>query len=398
MSLAAPTTRPTSPGRRRPPPGAPARRVITLREDVRGRPRSVDAAAGIVRGVKVLGLVSDNGRRYLAEAVRAAAPLYEGKGVYLDHPARPGLQRSARDRIGWLQRVRVEADGLYADLHLLTSDPASAKILEAADKRPELFGLSHNAEGKGDHEGGVFVVSEITEVRSVDLVADPATNKSLFEGRTMPRTLKDLVEAGKLAPKAKAQFLEDMYEDDEAPLGDLPASPEPAAPEDEGDWKQCLVDAIGKLVAGDDEGDHKLASKIMRMLKPGAAEPTEEKDTEESDDEEPPKKDKADDKEDKDDKKDKDTKEGRRVKTTGTALTEARARQFCALAGLEPSKDVLEAVVGGDEGKALSVLALLKARPRPGSAPRSSGGVRPLAEGRPGTPKNASEFATALFS
>ncbi|MES2342308.1 MAG: hypothetical protein V4597_11565 [Pseudomonadota bacterium] len=377
-------------------------RVVSLREDIRGRPQAVDVAAGVIKGVKVLGLVSDNGRRYLAAAVATAAPLYEGKGVYLDHPSRPHEQRSARDRIGWLEHVRVESDGLYADLHLLTSDPAAAKILEAARKRPELFGLSHNAEGKGEQQDGVFVVSEITEVRSVDLVADPATNKSLFEGRRMGRTLRQLIEQSKVKPALKARLLEmgDMGEADDTPLGDMPApEPPPDAGPDEGDWKQCLVDAIGKLVDSGDEADHKLASKIMRMLKPGAAKGGEEKDTEESDDDEPKeKKDKGDDKDDKEKKdKEKKTEEGRRVQTTGTVLTEARAKQFCALAGLEPSKDVLEALAGTPEDKALAVLGLLKKQAtRPGSAPRSSGSLtRPVQESR--QPKDAKEQATMLL-
>lgn len=46
---------------------------------------------------------------------------------------------------------------------------------------PDAFGLSHNAQGEGDEKDGIFVVSKIVEVRHVDVVADPATTKSLSE-------------------------------------------------------------------------------------------------------------------------------------------------------------------------------------------------------------------------
>ena len=58
------------------------------------------------------------------------------------------------------------------------------RICEAAERMPDVFGLSHNAGGDGDYDkNGIFVVSNIVEVRHVDLVADPATTKSLQESR-----------------------------------------------------------------------------------------------------------------------------------------------------------------------------------------------------------------------
>lgn len=142
----------------------------------------VDREAGVVYGVKVLGRESKNGRVYSAEAIERAKGLYENAVVNADHPAQPGRDRSIQDRIGWLRNVRVGTDGLYADLHLLMSDPRAPKIIEAAEKNPALLGLSHNAEGRTHQQGDLTIVDEISEVHSVDVVADPASVNGLFEG------------------------------------------------------------------------------------------------------------------------------------------------------------------------------------------------------------------------
>jgi hypothetical protein len=157
---------------------------VRLREEARFTGRA-DRAAGVIRGVKVLGLVSDNGRRYSRQAVEAALPLYEGKSVRANHPRKATDSREVGDVFGWLENVRLERDGLRADLHVLNPRSELAEsVFLAAEKNPGLFGLSHNAEGlvrRGTD--GIDEVYEIVEVRSVDLVADPATTRGLFEGR-----------------------------------------------------------------------------------------------------------------------------------------------------------------------------------------------------------------------
>jgi hypothetical protein len=140
--------------------------------------------------VKILGFKSLNGRRYTPEAVKSAAKLYEGAMVNIDHPeGKPTGQRSAYDRFGKLVNIRyVEGEGLFGDLEYLTKHPMALRVAEAAERMPELYGMSHNAEGEGeDDDEGIFVVNRITEVRHVDLVADPATTKSLSESRRILR-------------------------------------------------------------------------------------------------------------------------------------------------------------------------------------------------------------------
>jgi hypothetical protein len=153
-----------------------------------GRGIRVNREAGTIANVKILGLVSENGRQYLPAAIQAAKKLYEGVHVNIDHPKdSPDQQRSAYDRFGKLTRIRwVEGEGLYGDLVYLKTHPMAERICEAAERMPDAFGMSHNAQGEGEeNKDGVFVVSKIVEVRHVDLVADPATTKSLSESKML---------------------------------------------------------------------------------------------------------------------------------------------------------------------------------------------------------------------
>jgi hypothetical protein len=175
----------------------------------------VDRENGIIRGVKVLGLISDNGRQYLPSAVKAAQKMYEGVKVNIDHPAHADDSRSATDRFGKLINIHfVEGEGLYGDLEFLTTHPMAARICEAAERMPDAFGLSHNAQGEGDEKDGIFVVSKIVEVRHVDVVADPATTKSLSESIKKEPAMEPekKMEADMMAPEPKKTMEADNAE------------------------------------------------------------------------------------------------------------------------------------------------------------------------------------------
>ncbi len=150
----------------------------------------VDKAAGIIRGVKILGFKSRNGRRYLREAVAKAVPMYEGRGVNIDHrkPNEQISERSMRDNFGELRNVHLREDGLYGDLHYLVSHAEADTVAERAEKFPNQIGMSHDAAGQTLREGNEVVVESIDEVISVDLVLYPATTDGLFEseGFKMP--------------------------------------------------------------------------------------------------------------------------------------------------------------------------------------------------------------------
>lgn len=148
----------------------------------------VDREAGIIKNVKIIGFVSDNKRKYSPKSLKAAIPLYEGIKVNINHPAKPNDPRKAEDRFGKFVNVRfVEGEGLYGDLLYLKSHDMANSVCEAAERQElnDAFGMSHNAQGKGSvGKDGFFNVEEITEVRHVDLVADPATTKSLSESKS----------------------------------------------------------------------------------------------------------------------------------------------------------------------------------------------------------------------
>lgn len=172
----------------------------------------VDAQEGVIRGVKVLGLQSANTGRtlgldaaefgealdqpysYSREALAKAAPLYEGLGVYVDHPefnysvggARLWKQRDRKtaERFGRLASVRATESGLYADLEYLRSHPLAPLVVEAALRMPEMLGLSHHASGRPALSDGRIVIEEIVDVRSVDIIGErPGTTQGLFESR-----------------------------------------------------------------------------------------------------------------------------------------------------------------------------------------------------------------------
>ena len=87
--------------------------------DSRGVSIRVDRRAGVIRGVKVLGLESRNGRTYLPEALAQAAQLYEDAKVNVNHPkGNPGGPRDYQDRIGTIRHVTVNpGEGLFGDFY-----------------------------------------------------------------------------------------------------------------------------------------------------------------------------------------------------------------------------------------------------------------------------------------
>lgn len=162
----------------------------TLQElfDSGGVAMRVDRRAGVVRGVKILGLQSRNGRTYLPEALGRAAKLYEGTKVNVNHPQGDPLSpRDYRDRIGAIRNVAVRSgEGLFGDFHFNPKHALAEQLAWDAEHAPENVGFSHNVCARTSRRGDRLVVEAITKVQSVDLVADPATTRGLFEGTGEP--------------------------------------------------------------------------------------------------------------------------------------------------------------------------------------------------------------------
>jgi hypothetical protein len=157
----------------------------------------IDRENGVIRGVRVLGKVSRNGREYSDRAMNDAVKHYEGVNVNIDHDLKNSSNRGLAQSFGVLKKVRRDGDAVYADLHYLKSHPLAEVVLERAERFPERFGMSHASEGQAVQRGSVLVVETIERVHSVDLVLNPATNESLFEseqGRA-PQTYEEFIAA-----------------------------------------------------------------------------------------------------------------------------------------------------------------------------------------------------------
>ena len=252
-----------------------ARKKIHLRETIYGAPDKIDREAGIIRGVRVIGPRSDNNRYYTHECLTGALHLYEGAAVKIDHPpkGRQDQERPIASIFGWLRDAHIDESGaVRADLHYLKTHDLAEQVAETAERNPNLIGFSHNADGLGHTEpDGTFVVDEITELRSVDLVDRPATNKSLFESRRAMQTIKVkafLLE--KVLPHlkgSKARYLKKLLEG-----MDTLDMPMKAQEEDEEEEPSTYHDHLYQAHKAVMEEDPAMANKILNLLKAEEAE------------------------------------------------------------------------------------------------------------------------------
>lgn len=177
----------------------------------------IDREAAVIHGVKILGAQSRNGRVYTPEAMQEAADRYEGCRVNLDHPdkSNPKVARSVASQWGTLKNVKVTQEGVFGDLEYLKSHAQTEPLLEMAERWPQQFGLSHNADCFGVPRGGKTVVESVDHVRSVDVVQRPATTNGLFESEDEPvkTKLKAFLESLPETTKARKGLLK-LLEDD----------------------------------------------------------------------------------------------------------------------------------------------------------------------------------------
>src|SRR5262245_22544047 len=97
--------------------------------DCRAADVEADAAEAVIRGVKVLGRESQNGRVYRPEALRRGAALYEGAKVNVNHPkGHPAAPRDYQDRIGVLRSPRATEAGIFADLFYNPKHPLAEQL------------------------------------------------------------------------------------------------------------------------------------------------------------------------------------------------------------------------------------------------------------------------------
>lgn len=154
---------------------------VALAEDSR-----VDKESGVVYGVKLNSNHSKNKRFYSDAVLERATSLYEGAKTFINHEDDGGGffgsgPRKVQSVMGRLKNVKFSPGGHRAEWHVL---PTWRGVLEDIKFDPSIFGFSHNvvAERTGaDDEDGNEIVAMIHEVISVDLVAEPATTRGMFE-------------------------------------------------------------------------------------------------------------------------------------------------------------------------------------------------------------------------
>lgn len=143
----------------------------------------VDRDRGVLSGVKLIGLQSRNGRHYRESALEQAKALYEEAKVNVNHSKEgPLTPRDYQDRLGVIRSVKFrKGEGLFGNLHFNPKHPLAEQLTWDAEHNPRNVGFSHNVLARLSREENKVVVEQITQVQSVDLVADPAATRGLFE-------------------------------------------------------------------------------------------------------------------------------------------------------------------------------------------------------------------------
>lgn len=247
--------------------------TVTFTEAAIGDGFRLDAEAGIAYGVAVCGPVSANGRDY-PDAVRDRDKgLYDGSQVYIDH--KDG-ERHVREWFGELRnpRTRVSDRRTIADHHYPKNSSFTAEYEERAAKFPRSLGFSHVAVCRTKRVNGREVIEAIQRVESVDLVARPATNSSLFESTTpevRPMKLGKFIEAVTAKFPAVADKLKVIREMDGMDEMDMPADmppPEDATSMDDpvkAAFSQAMHALVDQLDGGMDPGE--FLTKLKTLMK-----------------------------------------------------------------------------------------------------------------------------------
>jgi len=123
--------------------------------------------------------LSENRNLWKPEVLAEAAPLLDGRPIYLDH----GLERSMADKVGWWSDASyIDPGGIYATANIFrnSAHPWLGPMISEAIKngQPGLIGVSIDAYVTGTIEPGPDgslqrVVHRIERFNSADIVAEP---------------------------------------------------------------------------------------------------------------------------------------------------------------------------------------------------------------------------------
>jgi hypothetical protein len=141
----------------------------------------------IIENTTLISAQSVNGparkRRYSEAALKQIAAMAEGLPAYANHvsPELAFKPRDVRDLIGRHQNVRFDpsTQTVRSDLHVLAHH--TPWVFGLAERLGDVVGNSLVSRGSVKMEGDTEVVDQIAQLRSADLVSDPASTKGLFE-------------------------------------------------------------------------------------------------------------------------------------------------------------------------------------------------------------------------
>ena len=121
----------------------------------RGVTLRIDRAAGLLRGVKLLGLASKNGREYPeATLARAARALRRRQGQRQPSQRPSTGPRDYQDRLGTIRNVDARpGEGLFGDLQFNPKHALAEQLLWDAEHAPENVGFSHNVQARTAKRG-----------------------------------------------------------------------------------------------------------------------------------------------------------------------------------------------------------------------------------------------------
>lgn len=146
-----------------------------ITESIEFSTSKIDREKSIIHGVSILGAASKNKRQYTPAALTEARTFFESAPVYLEHKGK----KEVRDFAGEVRNLREEESRVKGDLHVAKS---AEWLFDLAERFPRQIGLSITAIGKvRESAAGDIVEGFSGSRRSVDIVAEPATTKGLFE-------------------------------------------------------------------------------------------------------------------------------------------------------------------------------------------------------------------------
>lgn len=239
-----------------------------------------DRENGILRGVKILGSKSKNGRTYKESAMRKAIGLYEGAKVNFNHPIKPGQSREYGERFGKVVNVQFRDNGLYGDLKFNPKHPLAEQFCWDAEHSPDSCGLSHNVKARTTGKHGSLVVEDISEVTAVDVVADPGSTNGLFEHEEAGMTLSEFLESYKGVSVRGMSLLEafgQMPNMPAAPMqGVAPMAAGMEGPQVNQQLKAALKAALNALMDDDSISLDEVLDLIKEKAGSAPLDPTEE--------------------------------------------------------------------------------------------------------------------------